>query len=207
MFDEKNVTLVYKSTMENNNPLSPHLQIYKWQISSLLSITHRIVGVINFFAIVLICFWAVLLVFGQSNYSNINIILVYKLKMENNNPLSPHLQIYKWQISSLLSITHRIVGVINFFAIILICVWAIFIIFGQNNYSAVNFFLNTSFGKFIIISLCWTFSFHILNELRHLVWDAGYGFDLKVAKITGMIAFIGSFVLTILFYILGRNFF
>ena len=127
--------------------------------------------------------------------------------MENNNPLSPHLQIYKWQISSLLSITHRIVGVINFFAIILICVWAILIVFGQNNYSAVNVFLNTSFGKFIAISLCWTFSFHILNELRHLVWDAGYGFDFKVAKITGMIAFIGSFVLTILFYILGRNFF
>ena len=127
--------------------------------------------------------------------------------MENNNPLSPHLQIYKWQISSLLSITHRIVGVINFFAIILICVWALLINFGQNNYSAVNVFLNTGFGKFIVISLCWTFSFHILNELRHLVWDAGHGFDLKVAKITGMIAFIGSFVLTILFYILGRNLF
>ena len=90
-----------------------------------------------------------------------------------NNPLSPHLQIYKWQISSLLSITHRIVGVINFFSIILICIWAILIVFGQNNYSAVNVFLNTIFGKFIVISLCWTFSFHILNELRHLVWDAG----------------------------------
>ena len=70
--------------------------------------------------------------------------------MENNNPLSPHLQIYKWQISSLLSITHRIVGVINFFAIILICFWAILIIFGQNNYSAVNFFLNTSFGNLFL---------------------------------------------------------
>ena len=127
--------------------------------------------------------------------------------MENNNPLSPHLQIYKWQISSLLSITHRIVGVINFFAIILICVWAIFITFGQNNYSAVNVFLNTGFGKFIVISLCWTFSFHILNELRHLFWDAGYGFELKVAKITGIIVFVGSFILTILFYILGRNLF
>ena len=127
--------------------------------------------------------------------------------MENNNPLSPHLQIYKWQISSLLSITHRIVGVINFFAIILICVWALLIIFGQNNYSAVNVFLNTGFGKFIVISLCWTFSFHILNELRHLFWDAGFGFDLKVAKITGIVALAGSFVLTILFYLLGRNFF
>ena len=54
MFDEKNVTLVYKLNMENNNPLSPHLQIYRWQISSLLSITHRIVGVVNFFAIIFI---------------------------------------------------------------------------------------------------------------------------------------------------------
>tara|TARA_B000000532_G_C18688517_1_gene328514 strand:+ start:12 stop:437 length:426 start_codon:yes stop_codon:yes gene_type:complete len=136
-----------------------------------------------------------------------NVTLVYKSSMKNNNPLSPHLQIYKWQISSLLSITHRIVGVINFLAIILICFWVIFIIFGQSNYSIVNLFFNSSFGKFLVISLCWTFSFHILNELRHLFWDVGYGFDLKVAKITGVLAFIGSFVLTILFYTLGRNFF
>ena len=136
-----------------------------------------------------------------------NVTLVYKINMENNNPLSPHLQIYKWHISSLLSITHRIVGVINFFAIILICLWAASIIFGQSNYSIINFFLNSDFGKFLTISLCWTFSFHILNELRHLLWDAGYGFDLKIAKITGIFVFIGSFVLTIIFYILGRNFF
>ena len=127
--------------------------------------------------------------------------------MENNNPLSPHLQIYKWQISSLLSITHRIIGVINFFAITLICFWAILIVFGQSNYSNVNVILNSSFGKFFVISLCWTFSFHILNELRHLFWDAGYEFDLKVAKITGILVLIGSFVFTIIFYILGRNFF
>ena len=73
MFDEKNVTLAYKSIMEKNNPLSPHLQIYKWHISSLLSITHRIVGVINFFAIILICVWIISIIFGQSNYSIINI--------------------------------------------------------------------------------------------------------------------------------------
>ena len=136
-----------------------------------------------------------------------NVTLVYKKSMENNNPLSPHLQIYKWQISSLLSITHRIVGVINFFAIILICLWAGFIILGQDNYSNINIILNSSFGKFLAISLCWTFSFHILNEVRHLFWDAGYGFDLKIAKITGALVFLGSFVLTILFYVLGRNYF
>ena len=136
-----------------------------------------------------------------------NVTLVYKSSMENKNPLSPHLQIYKWQISSLLSITHRIVGVINFFVIVLICFWAIMVVFGENSYSILNNILDTSFGKFLIISLCWTFSFHILNELRHLLWDAGYGFDLKTSKISGVIAFIGSFILTILFYILGRNFF
>jgi len=136
-----------------------------------------------------------------------NVTLVYKSSMENNNPLSPHLQIYKWQISSLLSITHRIVGVINFFAIVLICLWAIMLVFGENSYSILNNILDSGFGKFLTISLCWTFSFHILNELRHLIWDAGYGFDLKISKITGIIAFIGSFVLTILFYTLGRNFF
>ena len=135
------------------------------------------------------------------------VTLVYKSNMENKNPLSPHLQIYRWQISSLLSITHRIVGVVNFFAIILICLWVVFVILGQDNYSNINIVLNSSFGKFLAISLCWTFSFHILNEVRHLFWDAGYGFDLKIAKITGALAFIGSFVLTILFYVLGRNYF
>ncbi len=135
-----------------------------------------------------------------------NETLVYKLNMQNN-PLSPHLQIYKWQISSLLSITHRIVGVINFFAIVLICFWSVSLLLGQGSYQLVQIFLKTIFGKFLVISLCWTFSFHILNEIRHLLWDAGFGFDLKTSKITGVSALIGSFVLTILFYFLGRNIF
>ena len=135
------------------------------------------------------------------------ITIVYKFIMQNNNPLSPHLQIYKWHISSLLSITHRVVGVINFFALIVICFWAISLFFGENFYRSFEIVLNTFYGKFLIISLCWTFSFQILNEIRHLVWDAGFGFDLKVAKISGVITLIGSFILTILFYLAGRNFF
>ena len=127
--------------------------------------------------------------------------------MQNNNPLSPHLQVYKWQISSLLSITHRIVGVINFIAITIICFWSVSLLLGQTSYQFIQTFLNSIFGKFLVISLCWTFSFHILNEVRHLFWDAGYGFDLKIAKLSGILAFIGSFILTILFYLLGRNFY
>ena len=126
---------------------------------------------------------------------------------DKNNPLSPHLQIYKWQISSLLSISHRIVGVINILAITIICFLILSLLFGAESYQIINIFFKSFFGKFIIIGLCWTFSFHILNELRHLVWDLGYGFDLKVAKITGVIVLLGSFILTILFYLIGKNIF
>ena len=128
--------------------------------------------------------------------------------MQNkNNPLSPHLQIYKWQISSLLSITHRIVGIINILAITIICFLSLSLLLGAESYQIINNFFKSFFGKFILLGLCWTFSFHILNELRHLIWDLGYGFDLKVAKITGVIALIGSFILTILFYLIGKNIF
>jgi len=126
---------------------------------------------------------------------------------EKKNPLSPHLQIYRWQISSLLSITHRIVGVINILAISIICFWSLFLLLGAENYEVINNFFNSFFGKFIAVGLCWTFSFHILNELRHLLWDMGYGFDLKISRITGVLALVGSFVLTIIFYLIGKNFF
>ncbi len=127
--------------------------------------------------------------------------------MQNNNPLSPHLQIYKWHISSLLSITHRIVGVVNFFAFITICFWTITLLFGENSYQPIEIFLHSAFGKFFAITLCWTFSFHIVNEVRHLFWDAGFGFELKAANISGILALTGSFILTILLYIIGKNFF
>ena len=124
---------------------------------------------------------------------------------EKNNPLSPHLQIYKWQISSLLSITHRIVGVLNILAITLICFWILSLLLGAESYQALNIFFKSFFGKFLAVGLCWTFSFHILNEIRHLFWDLGYGFDLKIAKITGVSALIGSFGLTVLFYLIAKN--
>tara|TARA_B100000767_G_C19712791_1_gene513539 strand:- start:337 stop:723 length:387 start_codon:yes stop_codon:yes gene_type:complete len=125
---------------------------------------------------------------------------------DDKNPLTPHLQIYRWQISSLLSITHRIVGVVNILAITLICLWCIFLLLGETQYEIIKLFLQSFFGKFLIISLCWSFSFHILNEIRHLAWDLGYGFDLNISKITGILVIFGSFILTILIYLVGKNF-
>ena len=109
------------------------------------------------------------------------------------NPLTPHLQIYKWHISSLLSIAHRIVGVVNFFVLILICLWIFSFNINENIFNIVVNLLTTNFGKFLIISICWSFSFFILNEIRHLAWDFGFGFDLKVSRITGILTILFSF--------------
>ena len=119
------------------------------------------------------------------------------------NPLTPHLQIYKWQISSLLSITHRVTGLINAVSISIIFIWILFVI--KNERILFDNLLNSLFGKFVSISLCWTFSFHILNEIRHLIWDAGFGFDPKISKITGYATLILSFLFAIIIYKLGVN--
>ena len=125
--------------------------------------------------------------------------------MYEKNPLSPHLQIYRWHLSMILSITHRIIGVVNSVVMILICLWTISLLFGEENYEIIKILFQSFFGKLLIISLSWSFSFHILSEIRHLIWDLGYGFDLKILRITGVITIIGSLALTILIYLLGKN--
>ncbi|MDC0396616.1 succinate dehydrogenase, cytochrome b556 subunit [Candidatus Pelagibacter sp.] len=126
--------------------------------------------------------------------------------MENRNPLSPHIQIYRWHISSLVSISHRITGIINIVAITLICIWTASLILGDTNYDFINLFLTSIFGKFIAIGLAWSFSFQILSEVRHLLMDMGYGFELQTTRITGLGVIFGSILLTILIYLIGRNF-
>ena len=125
--------------------------------------------------------------------------------MKNSNPLSPHIQIYNWHISSLVSISHRITGIINIFGITFVCFWVVYLLLGASSYEAINIFFNSFFGKFIILGLTWSFSFQMLSEIRHLLMDYGYGFDLKVANITGSVVILGSIALTCLIYIFGRS--
>ena len=124
--------------------------------------------------------------------------------MDNKNPLSPHIQVYKWHISSLVSISNRITGIINIAAITIICFWIASLLLGETSYGNTKIFLNSIFGKFLIISLIWSFSFQILSEIRHLIMDLGYGFELQTTKITGLIVIFGSLILTILIYIFGN---
>jgi len=127
--------------------------------------------------------------------------------MENNNPLSPHIEIYSWNISSLISISHRIIGVINILVLTFVCLWISLLLLGETNYDYIKFFLQSIFGKFTILGIIWSFSFQILSEARHLFWDLGYGFELKTSKITGLIVIFGSIIFTILIYLFGRNIF
>ena len=127
--------------------------------------------------------------------------------MDNNNPLSPHIQIYSWNISSLISISHRITGVINILVLTFVCLWISLLLLGETNYDYIKFFLQSIFGKFTILGIIWSFSFQILSEIRHLSWDLGYGFELKTSKITGLIVIFGSIIFTVLIYLFGRNIF
>ena len=126
--------------------------------------------------------------------------------MENKEPISPHIQIYRWHISSLVSISHRITGIINIIAITIICFWASSLLLGENNYEAINSFLNSFIGKFIILGITWSFLFQILSEIRHLIMDLGYGFEIQTTKITGLIVIFGSIIFTVIFYLIGKNF-
>ena len=122
------------------------------------------------------------------------------------NPLSPHLQIYRWHISSLLSITHRISGVVNLLALILIFFWLIALSLGENNYESFLLVINSFFGKFILIGFTWSMIFHSLSGVRHLIWDLGYGFEIKTANISGIIVILLSLILTIVFWLVARGF-
>jgi succinate dehydrogenase / fumarate reductase cytochrome b subunit len=124
---------------------------------------------------------------------------------DNQNPLSPHLQIYRWHISSLLSITHRISGVINLFSLILIFSWLLVLSLGENNYESFLLVINSFIGNFFLIGFTWSMSFHLLSGIRHLIWDFGYGFEIKTANISGIIVIISSLILTVIFWLMGRG--
>ena len=124
---------------------------------------------------------------------------------DNQNPISPHLQIYRWHISSLLSITHRIAGVVNLIALILMFFWILTFSFSENNYELFLLAIDSFFGKFILIGFTWSMCFHILSGIRHFAWDMGYGFEIKTANISGILVIISSLFTTIIFWLLAKG--
>ena len=124
---------------------------------------------------------------------------------DSKNPLSPHLQIYRWQVSSLVSITHRITGILNLLGLIFICALISSAGIVENFFEFFSVFLNNFIGKFILIGFTWSISYHLLSGIRHFFWDLGYGYEVKTANISGIMVIIGSLFLTIVLWMIGKG--
>lgn len=119
----------------------------------------------------------------------------------SKRPLSPHLQVYRPQLTSILSITHRGTGIfLALGALYLVC-WLLAIASGPEAYASVSAFSASIVGRLLLLG--WTFSlfYHLANGIRHLVWDAGIGLDLKTTYMSGWLVVVGAVVLTVIAWV------
>lgn len=109
-----------------------------------------------------------------------------------DRPLSPHLSVYNQSYTGTLSILHRMAGVAMTAAAVLIVFWLFAAASGRESFQTVDDFLSGPIGGFILLGSLVAFCYHFLNGIRHLYWDAGYGFDLGFVKASGVLVLIGS---------------
>jgi succinate dehydrogenase / fumarate reductase cytochrome b subunit len=110
-------------------------------------------------------------------------------------PLSPHLQIYRWPITMAASITHRATGIALAAGLVLLAWWLIAAAMGPDAYDVFTRLAGNIIGEIILFGFLWSLSYHLLNGIRHLVWDIGYGFRVPTAKLTAALVFAFSFLL------------
>lgn len=118
-------------------------------------------------------------------------------------PLSPHIQIYRPQLTSVLSILHRLAGVALSIGTILLVYWLFAAASGEAEYEHALRVTGSWFGRLLLFGWSLAFFFHLLNGIRHLCWDAGWGFDLKTAYATGRAVALGAVVLTVVAWVCG----
>ncbi len=114
----------------------------------------------------------------------------------DHRPLSPHLQIYRPQLTSVLSITHRITGVVLSLGLALVVAWVLALAAGPASFEQVTGLLSAT--PVLILLLAWTVAlfYHLLNGIRHLCWDAGWLLDLRGAYASGWTVVGLAFLLT-----------
>ena len=121
----------------------------------------------------------------------------------SHRPLSPHLQVYRPQLTSVLSITHRATGIGLSFGIILLITWLVAAAAGVNYFNMVNSVITSWFGKLVLLGFTWALFYHLCNGIRHLFWDAGFGFELSIVYKSGYATIAGSIILTATAWIIG----
>jgi succinate dehydrogenase / fumarate reductase cytochrome b subunit len=114
-----------------------------------------------------------------------------------NRPLSPHLQIYRPQITSILSITHRMTGIALAAGALLFTYWLTAAAYGPDAFANAQVFMGSIFGRLVLFGFTLSLFFHLCNGIRHLVWDAGRGFELPMLRATGWLVLVMSVVLSI----------
>jgi succinate dehydrogenase / fumarate reductase cytochrome b subunit len=111
------------------------------------------------------------------------------------HPLSPHLQIYRWSITMAASITHRVTGVALSAGTLLLVWWLVAAASGPEAYATFARLAGHPVGEIVLLGFVWSLAFHLLNGIRHLAWDMGYGFKVPTARLTGALVYAGSVVL------------
>ncbi|MBL4806061.1 MAG: succinate dehydrogenase, cytochrome b556 subunit [Rhodobacteraceae bacterium] len=122
---------------------------------------------------------------------------------QRDRPLSPHLMIYRPLYTMLLSIMHRITGVGLTLGLLMVTWWFLAAAIGEEYFAYADAMLNSIIGGLILIASAWALSFHLCNGIRHLFWDAGFGFDLQTAWRSGMAVIAASIVLTVIVVIVA----
>jgi succinate dehydrogenase / fumarate reductase cytochrome b subunit len=120
-------------------------------------------------------------------------------------PLAPHIQIYKIQITSLLSILHRGTGIVLYGGVFLWSIWFFMLVSGPENYQKFQDLLCHPVGILFLLVLSFSFFYHLCNGIRHLCWDLGYGYEMVAVRRTGWIVVIASFILTGTAWIIGLS--
>ncbi|MEM9684314.1 MAG: succinate dehydrogenase, cytochrome b556 subunit [Pseudomonadota bacterium] len=120
-----------------------------------------------------------------------------------NRPLSPHIQVYRWQWTMLLSITHRATGIALAFGALLLVCWLLAVASGPAAFDELNAFLGSWFGRLILFGWTWALMYHLANGIRHLFWDAGLGLELEAAQASGYAAAIVSVVATVVIWVVA----
>ena len=118
-------------------------------------------------------------------------------EMKTTRPLSPQLQVYSWQITSIMSIGHRSSGIALSFGTFLILVWLLALSLGPNIYNQVIHYITSWFGQLILFGFSVALIYHLLNGIRHLYWDAGKGYELEAVYRSGYFVIILTMVLTL----------
>ena len=118
-----------------------------------------------------------------------------------NRPLSPHLQVYRPQITSLLSIVHRLTGVALAAGALLLGYWLTSAAYGPETFAVAQGFLASWLGRLILFGMTFALFYHLLNGIRHLAWDAGWGFEMDTLKLTGWLVIAATVVLTLITWI------